>query len=61
MTVEDSIYKCFCASCGEVEFLHKLVVDLYVTRSLLHNVTSEDFSTIVGEGDAKVFPFFYPR
>ena len=61
MAVEDSVDKRLCASCGEVEFLHQFVVGLYVARTLLHDVTIENFSTVVGEANPKMFPFFNPR
>ena len=44
--------KAFVLLAEKVEFLHKLVVDLYVAHLLLHNVTAESFSWFVAEADA---------
>ena len=61
MAVEDSVDKSLRATCGEIKFLHQLVVGLYIARALLHAVTIENFSTVVGEANPKMFPFFNPR
>ena len=44
MAVEDSVDKSLRATCGEIKFLHQLVVGLYVARTLLHDVAIENLN-----------------
>ena len=61
MAVKLSIDESLRATCGKVEFLQELVVDLYVAGSFFHDVAIENFSDAVGESDTEVLPFLYPR